>query len=497
MFKKSIQVSVLNLSSFVVQFLLSLFITTQFGLGTDLDLYNKSIVIPSYLIVLLTSCITYIFIPLYSRINRFEKKESPKIINEYFIVVLVIAVLFLFTADFVVFNFIDLFIDNVPYNHVMIIQHTFILYSPIIVFSSLIEFLNTIYYSNDKFNLPLLGKIINPLLILLFFYLFNKNSINLAISYLVVFFIHFSLLFYHINGKYFQFRLSIDINNLLKRNKSLIKLSFPIIFSITVTKILPVYDVYFLSYFSKGIVSNVLLSQKLIITISFIINSFFSVLFFTQISKYAADKEYDKLYNMLLIGIKSLIFISIPIIFFSLRNSEEIFKLIFVHGKFNLNDLNLLVKSFKIFLLGLPAIVIGSLISYALYSMQKLNMFIYTSILEVLLYVSISIILKSKFGYNSVSLAFIINFAVSDLILFLLLKKELNKFVNISYNFKDTLKLILGSSIFVFYFFIVYNNLIFDSILFLLFILFYLFILIKLNFTPATYLYSKIKHINE
>jgi putative peptidoglycan lipid II flippase len=493
MFKKTIQVSFLNLSGFVFQFLLNLFITTQFGIGLQLDLYNKAITIPSYLIVLLTSCVTYIFIPLYSKVNKQQKESAPAIINDYFIIVGAFAFIFMIIADINSEHILTIFNKKSTPEQLLAIQKIFLIYSPVIILSTLIEFLNTIFYSNNIFKLPLLWKIINPILIILLISSIERTSSNIASSYLIVFSIQFLVLFIFSNKKYFKFKLSISLDNFLKKNKSLFSLSAPLIFSIILTKTLPVFDVYFLSDFNNGVVSNVLLSQKLITTLSFVINSFFSVLFFAQISNFAADKNYDRLYEMLLIGIKSMFFISIPIIFFLLHNSEKIFYLLFAHGKFSTSDSVALTLSFKYFLFGLPAIAIGSIISYAIYSLQSLKIFYITSIIEVFVYVCTALLFKKTVGQNSIPLAFIINFAISDLILFLFLKNEISKYIKNIYLPNDFYKLIIATLSFIpYYFYSNSNKTLFDLLYFTLSLLLYILILIKLNFTPILYLYRKL-----
>jgi putative peptidoglycan lipid II flippase len=264
------------------------------------------------------------------------------------------------------------------------------------------------------------------------------------------------------------------------------------------TKTLPVFDVYFLSDFNNGVVSSVLLSQKLITTLSFVINSFFSVLFFTQISSFAADKHYDKLYEMLLIGIKSMIFISIPIIFFLLHNTDEIFHLLFAYGKFSNNDSAVLSISFKYFLLGLPAIATGSIISYAIYSLQNLKIFYISSVIELIVYIGTAFFLKKDFGQNAIPLAFIINFVISDLILFIFLKYQINKNLIKKYLPQDFYKLLIATIVFIPYY--LYSNpasIILDLLYFLFSFLFYITLLFKINFTPILYLFRKLFKIEK
>ncbi len=496
MFKKSIQVSFLTLSGFVFQFLLNLYITTQFGIGLELDLYNKAIVIPSYLIVLLTSCVTYIFIPLYSNVNRKQKENAPTIINDYFIIVGAFAFILMVLAD-INSKYILSLIDN-NQNQAIAIQSIFLIYSPIIVLSTLIEFLNTIFYSNNIFKLPLLWKIVNPILIILLISSFEKTSTNIAISYLITFLIQFLILFYFSNKSHFKFNLFISFNNLLQKNRSLFTLSAPLIFSIVLTKFLPVFDVYFLSNFNNGVVSNVLLSQKLITTLSFVINSFFSVLFFAQISNFVAEKKYDNIYDMLLTGIKSMFFISIPIIFFLLHNSEKIFKLLFMHGKFSGSDSLALTISFKYFLLGLPAIAIGSIISYAIYSLQDLKIFYVTSIIELLVYICTAQMLKRYYGQNSIPLAFVINFVVSDILLFIFFKNSIKKYLKNSFPLSDFLKLVISTITFLPYYFYSNSSYFFlDSFYFSISFVVYIYILLNIKFTPVLSLSNKLLKIEK
>ncbi len=493
MLKKTVFVSILNLSSFVVQFLLNLFIAAQFGLGKQIDFYNKSISVPSYLVVLLTSCVSFIFIPLYSKVNKLESNKAQQIINEYFNVVGIAAFLLLVLVDLFSLEIVRLFNQNYTNLEIESIQLTFLLYSPLIILSTLVEFLNTILYSNNRFKIPLGWKILNPLLVILFLSFLEKESVNIALAYLVSSFMQFLVLFLFCNKHYINFRFKIDFRDVLSRNRQIIKLSAPLIFSIVLTKTLPIFDVYFLSNYSNGVVSNVILSQKLITTISFVINSFFSVLFFSQISNHAADGNFNKLFDMLLMGIKAVFFISIPLIFFLYRNSAIIFKYIFVHGKFNNSDALLLSDSFNIFVIGLPAIAIGSIISYAIYSVQNLKIFYFTSVIEIVTYVSITYLFMPYWGFKSIPFAFIINFVISDLILFLFLKNQIQSYVSDFNNGNDFIKLAVVSSLFFPYLlYPLIDSFFLDLGIFVLMCLVYCLLLYKVEFKPVVYILSKL-----
>lgn len=493
MFKKTIFVSGLNLSSFVVQFLLNLFIAAQFGLGKELDFYNKAISIPSYFVVLLTSCVSFIFIPIYSKLNKGTSEISKLILNEYFNIVGLSALILVIFVDLFSFDLVSIFNSNYSSKELYSIQIAFIIYSPFILFAAIIEFLNSILYTNGRFKIPLFLKILNPIIVMIILLIVEKSAINIAFAFVISALVQLVSLFLVCNNSYFNFSININIKQVLLRNKVLLKLSSPLIFSIVITKTLPIFDIYFLSRYSNGVVSNVILSQKLITTLSFIINSFFSVLFFSQIANRAAENNFNKLFKMLLMGIKTILFLSIPVALFLNHNSETIFKFLFVHGKFSNNDAVLLANSFNLFVVGLPVIAIGSIISYAIYSIQYLRIFYITSIIEIITYVSVAYIFKSNFGYNSIPIAYIINFAFSNLILFILLKLRLNNNLSLSHIGNDFIKLFLISFVFIPYFFVpIKYNFITDCFLFLICFSFFLRLLFTYRFIPIIYLYKKV-----
>jgi peptidoglycan biosynthesis protein MviN/MurJ (putative lipid II flippase) len=485
MIKKTILVSILNIIGFVSQFLLSIIISTKFGLGFELDVYNKSVVIPNYLIVLVSSCITYIFIPLYSNINKSKKQDSEKIINDYFISIFFLALFLVFIANLFSKQLINLFINKSDLIEYDIFIKVFIIYTPIILISTLIEFLNTVFYSNGIFKFPLIMKIVNPVLIGIIIYFFENKSVNIAFAYLISYFLQFVSLFFMCNNRYFKLNFKISVDDIIRRNKSILFLSAPLIFSIVLTKTLPIFDVYFLSKFNKGIISNVLLSQKLITAISFVVSSLFSVLFFSQLSNLASEKKNKKLFQILFFAINTILFLTIPMIFFLLQNSEVIFSFMFKHGKFDSKDIIELTKSFKIFLFVLPSMAIGSVISYAIYSLKFLNIFYFSSIVEIFTYVLFAYLFHDLLEYNSIPFAFTINFIVSDSLLFIYLYRQINKREVIKFDIRN-IKILFFSMVIFLPYFILAPSLIFVNVsLFLFSCIFYFYFLYKFRFSPV------------
>ena len=201
----------------------------------------------------------------------------------------------------------------------------------------------------------------------------------------------------------------------------------PLILSSLICKFFPIIDSIILSKLPIGNISRINYANKLQLVIGSILNSIFSIQVFSLLSKYAANKEYDKIKNKISFFIRTMLFISIPIAILFLFFGENIIRLLLERENFTSSDTKMVTEYFKIYILALPAISIGAVVSQGLYVIPDSKSVMLVGLFETIFYLVVCILIFETFKSQSIPIAYVINFNLSVLILICILRKKLKQ----------------------------------------------------------------------
>ena len=301
------------------------------------------------------------------------------------------------------------------------------LYFPIILFSCLNELIASIFYSKNLYLTPLINKLISPIITIAFIFLFfsSSNVKSLIYASLVSAIIQLIFLFIILIKKenfVFKFRINFKDLDVME----LLKLMIPLILSSLICKFFPIIDSIILSKLPIGNISRINYANKLQLVIGSLLNSIFSIQVFSLLSKYAANKEYDKIKNKISFFIRTMLFISIPIAILLLFFGENFIRLLLERENFRSSDTILVSEYFKIYILALPAISIGAIVSQGLYVIPDSKSVMLVGLFETFFYLVICILIFKIFEAHTLPIAYVINFNLSVLVLIYILRKRLN-----------------------------------------------------------------------
>ena len=141
MLKNTIIVSLFNLLGFGLSFVVNLVISSKFGAGYNLDTYITALLVPSYIVSILSVILSYTFIPIYSKYN-IDRKDVAWEIAVYFLnlvllfLIVLCVILFLFSDRIIALCSPGFKLEQIKYASVLMR-----IYIPIIFFN-IIEFGN-------------------------------------------------------------------------------------------------------------------------------------------------------------------------------------------------------------------------------------------------------------------------------------------------------------------------------------------------------------------
>ena len=426
MFKSTIIVSSLNLLALLLSFSVNIIISSRFGTSYELDCYGVAITIPGFISIVFSGIISYTVIPIFTEYKQSNLAEGWKVINalitKLFFVLLVVTVLGIFFSE----SIIEIISPGFDKGRKTFTSELLSIYFPIIIFTIINELLASIYYSFGNFSRPLLNKLITPLLTVIFVLLWSKQlSVkSILISSLIGAVIQFFILWIQITRDIgFRFFPIINLRHpgLIK----IFKLMLPLFLSSLLTKIFPIFDSFLLSKMEVGSISKINYANKLQINIGILVTSIFSVQVLSSLSELVSKGNLHDFKKRISLYVRLLLYISIPMSILLFLYSSKIIKTIYEHGIFTKYDTNEVSHYFKYYIIALPAVSIGAIISNGLYSLQSTKPVMLIGVFESFFYMFTCLTLIQFFGAGTIPIAYSINFYVSVLVLALILRSKI------------------------------------------------------------------------
>lgn len=499
MLKKTLIVTLFNFLGFGLALLTNMIISSKFGAGYNLDCYIIALLVPNYIVSVLSIILSYTFIPIFTKYNLDNKNEAWKVANIFINIItifLIILCVFLFVFSN---NIIGLVSPGFKLEQQMYASELFRIYTPVIIFSALNELIASIFYSNNKFVTPLMNKIISPILTIFFvvFFSLSFNVKSLVLASLISVIIQFLILLIQLNKfPEFKFQFIFSINN--PGVIMIFKLMAPLFLSTVFSKLFPVIDSSFLSTLDVGDISRINYANKIQLFIGSIISSVFSVQVFSLFSQLSAKGNMVELKNQVAIFIRFLLFVSIPFCMFTFLFSENIVKLFYERGSFNSNDTDAVSNFLRIYILALPSIAIGSIISQVLYAMKEMKSVLIIGFLEFIFYLTMCYLLMYLLKASAIPITYMINFNISVFALALIARKKINLGGGL-FMIRSISKFFLLSLSSIFFIYMINNYLLKGEFVFLYLypigLLFYYFIATLLKFNETTIINEKLKQI--
>ncbi|MCR5080351.1 MAG: murein biosynthesis integral membrane protein MurJ [Treponema sp.] len=145
-----------------------------------------------------------------------------------------------------------------------------------------------------------------------------------------------------------------------------------------------------------------------------------------DLAGFSKNNEWEKFNELLSQSIKIMIFISIPITFYSLSMNENIISLVFASGKFNADSISMTKEVFKFHIAGLCFIALNRIIAPSFYAQQNTKSPTIAGLVNFAANMILASILVRKFGGNGIALALTLASAVNTIMLFIFLGKSKN-----------------------------------------------------------------------
>jgi putative peptidoglycan lipid II flippase len=422
--KSTFKISGINFFSLILLFVSNLLIASKFGAGIDMDIYISSSSIPLFLSTILITSLSVNFTPLFfSEKNTNNRSVFYSIINGVVIINILIILVLMFIFNIFIVNFYDFLVPGYTYIQKDFYRMLVLYQTPYIIISFMNEILSNLLYCHEKFLVPVISKIFNPIILILYivFSSYNIDVIDLIIISTISVLVQSALLIYSLfRVSYFNiFRFSLTNNVVIKY----FKLSLPIVFIVIFTKIIPVFDRYLVSDLYAGSVSHLSYAFKLYSQIGPILSAGIMITIYPSLADYASKNDINNVKFFASNAIKKLFFLSAPITVLFCFYGSYIIQFLYLRGKFNLNDSIIVSNILSIYLLALPYSLVGDILAKLFYVFNDTITPVVIGIIETIIYIYLAVYLKPYFGIYSLPISFAVYFNLSWFNAFLIKRK--------------------------------------------------------------------------
>jgi putative peptidoglycan lipid II flippase len=193
----------------------------------------------------------------------------------------------------------------------------------------------------------------------------------------------------------------------------ILKLMTPLVLGMFIYRAIPIFDRYFLSKLTEGSISHIGYAMQLMSVMPTLIVSGISVSIFPMMSKYAAEHDWDALRDIMSKGIRMLYFLSIPFVVILGVYGRPLIQMIFERKAFISADTTAVYYAFAIYLLGLPAMAIGSIIGQGYYVLQDTKIPVFLGLVETIIYIGLCFVLIPRLDYLAIPVSYAAYFNLS------------------------------------------------------------------------------------
>lgn len=461
-YKKTVSLTVIMILCQVINLLRDILLAKNLGASNLNDIYLVSQTIISLLVSMINSPLATAYVPVAT--DYFVKKsikERNKFVSRVYTDIFVFSLLAIM-IEFVLLDFLlDIVAPGFSSQDHLILKNMIILQFPIIIFNLIKGVNKGNLQILQKYNISEITNVMPYMLMVIYLFIFSKNinlyyiSIVLAIgSFLSV--IPEIIILYK-NG--FRFSFNFGYN---KDIKIMLKLMISAAIVAGVREVNVLCDKAIGSLLAAGSITMLSYASKVTVVAVGIISTAISVVGFSNIAKFRAKNEKQKILSSIVESCNLINFFLIPLMCYLILFSKDIITLLFGGNSFGEKEIAITSQLMVIYALGLIGYGFQDVFTRALHAHKIVKCTIKISILMVSINVISNLLLYKIIGVYGVAFSTSISILLIIPILFVDVQKYIGK-INIKRIFKEMIKCVIVSLLTVVIGVISKHYLVFDS----------------------------------
>ncbi|MDZ5711316.1 murein biosynthesis integral membrane protein MurJ [Jeotgalibacillus haloalkalitolerans] len=421
--KVAIYIVIITVFSRFLGFGRELTIAYYYGASYISDAYIVSLIIPTVIFGIIGTGVMSGIIPIYIRIMEEKNEDESKnflsnVLYLFVIITSFLLILFYLFKEKILRVFAIGFDENTMALASNLAEITIFT----IYFTVIISIFTGYLQLKDKFIIPaLLGLIYNIVIITSIVLSYYVNVVMLGYGALIAAFLQmlFILYFAFKNG----FSIKAKLNFYDKYIKALFIMCIPIMMSQSISQINVIVDKTIASTISEGAISAINYADRVNSLILSTVVMTISTLIYPRMSKFAINKDFKSLKNVITLTIRIITLILVPTTVFLLNYSEGITRLIFERGNFSSKDVNFTSKALLFYSLGMIFFAYREILTKILFSFQNSKIPLINSLIALFINIILTIYLARQFGISGIVLATSLSALISTIFLYWNVKK--------------------------------------------------------------------------
>ena len=427
--KKSVAVLIIiTVFTKILGFLREVSLSYFYGVSNISDAYLISLTIPSFIFGFIGLGLSTAYIPMFNNVRaRVGHKEGIRftnnVINSLMLLITIVLIIGLIFTNQIIRVFAYGF-DDQTFN--LAVRFTRISLVGM-YFTGLVSIFTGFLQIKRKYIIPVIGAIPLNIITVLAIYISSKGNLVLlsvgsviALGSQLLLIIPFAIK----SGYRYSNRLELRDSDL---NKMLL-IALPVILGSSIGQINLLVDRTIASGITVGGISALNYASKLnSFVYAIIVTPLISILY-PVISKYASENNYLQLKESLAESIRIMIILALPATIGVMVFSEEIVRLLFGRGEFDLNAVSLTSYALFFYLMSLIALAIRDLLSRAFYAIGNTLSPTVNSMIGLSLNIVLNILLSRYMGVGGLALATSISLFVSCILMIYALRKKIGSF---------------------------------------------------------------------
>jgi len=420
-------VSVISLAfSFVQESVFAFF----YGANFTTDAYTVATQIPVTLFALISTAISTIVIPCYSKeLYGKGKGAAARYASNLTTIIGGVTILCIIVGEIFAKYIIILFAPGMEADIQSLAVKIFRIVLPTIIFTEIMNINSGILNVHKSFILPsLTSNILNVIFVLSIALLSGKYGIYAAVIGTLV---GIGLEFIYsviLRRRILKYRFIVDLKD--RSMIESIKMSIPVFIGIGAAEINKIVDRIVSSFLQEGSISTLNYASKLSGAVSSLLVTSVTTVIYPEFSKSSAKKDEKSMADIFLFSIKIFIILITPIIFGGMFLSREIIKVLYGRGAFDLRIVDRTAPLFACYLVCLLFTTFRQTSSRVFYSYGDSKTPMKNSMIGIVINIILNIVLGHYLGTMGLALATTIATAV---ISFLLLYDVKNKNTLVKY----------------------------------------------------------------
>ena len=427
---------VLKMSGFIKQFI----IANQFGTSYITDSYFFALTVPFILSGVIGNPLKSTIIPILSSMYNDESEVNVnRVINNIINVVTIILGIFFILAILNTPKVVSILAPGLNNEAYYLLIELVRIYLPGMLTVGFINTLIGYLNFNGDFKTDNIALLVNNIIVITTLILFNGvNGIRVAIIAEVIgSIIQLIIIIYKSSIYGYKFKFVIDLKE--KFLKELLIISAPVIISTFLSEINVYMDISFSTLLSEGSLSYLNYANRIrSIPVVILFASIVQVLFIS-ISNTIGKKDRNLVITEIKQGFILVFMIGIICSSYFVVYAEKIVSILYLRGKFSIEDVNLTTDIVQMYSIGLIFVILRSYLVKIFYAFKNTKVVTVISTVSLLINFILNNILIKLMGVAGLALATTISEGVNIFILYILLSKKLKKILGM----EDIMKLVL------------------------------------------------------